>query len=195
METDRQDRLDAECVRAVLRGRVEAFDELVRRYQRQATTIAYRLLNQRDDAMEVVQEAFLKAFEKLSSLSRPGRFRPWFMRIVSNLALNRRRARSLRKMASLESFEDAQDHQAGLNLPDRRAPRPDQIASAKDLQEQITRRIEQLPEMQRQALLLFSIAKLPQNQVAEILGCSVEAVKWNVFMARKKLKDELAEYF
>ncbi len=54
--------------------------------------------------------------------------------------------------------------------------------------------IEELPEMQRQALVLFSIAELPQKEVASMLGCSVEAVKWHVFTARKKLKDKLKDY-
>jgi RNA polymerase sigma factor (sigma-70 family) len=58
----------------------------------------------------------------------------------------------------------------------------------------IAEALDRLPEMQREALVLFSMAKLPQRQVARMLGCSVEAVKWHVFTARKKLKDALREY-
>lgn len=174
-------------------GAAGAFDELVRRYQRQATSVAYRLLNNRDDAMEVTQDAFLRAFEKLPSLAQPERFGPWLMRIVNNLALNRRRARALRMTASLDASGD-DDARGGPNLPDRREPDPPTAASADELEGLLSKAIDELPERQRTALVLFSIEKMPQNEVAEILGCSVEAVKWHVFTARKKLKDRLKDY-
>lgn len=192
MVADRQDS-DGELVQAALRGEVAAFEVLVARYQRQATAVAYRLLNNRDDAMEVVQDALLRAFEKLGSLSHPERFRPWLMRIVSNLALNRRRSRALRRAGSLEEMAEAEDGR-GAALPDPSADMPSDIASARDLQRLIADAIGELPEMQREALLMFTTAKLPQKDIAEALGCSVEAVKWHVFTARKKLKEKLKDY-
>lgn len=194
MAADRGGGDDAELVGAVLRGQLSAFDVLVERYQRQATAVAYRLLNNRDDAMEVVQDAFLRAYEKLDSLSHPERFAGWFMRTVSNLALNRRRSRALRRGASLEELAEAGEGRGGLVPPDPRASSPEEVAAAGDLRRLIGEGIDELPEMQRQALVLFSIAKLPQKEVASLLGCSVEAVKWHVFTARKKLKDKLKDY-
>lgn len=184
---------DGELVRMARKGQLDAFDQLVGRYQRQATAVAYRLLNNMDDALEIVQDAFLNAYDKLESLSQAGRFGPWFLRIVSNLALNRRRARMLRKAASL----DADDEDQGISeayLADERQEGPEAAASAKDVQRLISEGLQDLPEMQRQALLLFSVENRPQKEVAEILGCSVEAVKWHVFTARKKLKDKLKDY-
>ena len=186
---------DAGCVRGALRGDLSAFDELVGRYQRQATAVAYRLLNSREDAMEVVQDAFLKAFDKLASLSRPERFAAWLMRIVSNLALNRRRARALRRTASLEQMAEADDGRGELNRPDPAAEQPDDAASAGELRGLLAEAIDELPDVQRQALVLFSIGEMPQKEVADILGCSVEAVKWHVFTARKKLKERFKDYF
>ncbi|MCK4601216.1 MAG: sigma-70 family RNA polymerase sigma factor [Phycisphaerae bacterium] len=186
---------DAALVRAARSGRLAAFDALVERYQRQATALAYRLLSNRDDAMEVTQEAFLKAFEKLDTLSRPKRFASWLFRIVSNLSLNRRRARALRKTASLDVPPHVDEGRAETNRPDTQAATPAEIVSAEELKDLIRREIDQLSEMQRLALVLFSIAKMPQGEVAEVLGCSVEVVKWHVFTARKKLKDRLKDYF
>jgi len=180
-------------VQAALRGDLGAFDRLVARFQRQATAVAYRLLNNRDDAMEVTQDAFLKAYEKLDSLSNPGQFGAWLMRIVSNLSLNRRRARALRRAVSLDrSVED--DERKEWNLPDLHSPSPADVASGKELKGKIADAVQQLPERQRQALVLFSIAELPQKEVARQLGCSVQAVKWHVFAARKKLKETLKDY-
>ncbi len=79
-------------------------------------------------------------------------------------------------------------------MPDPSAVTPEQAASARDVQRLIAEALAELPEMQRQALVLFSIEKLPQKEVAEVLGCSVETVKWHVFTARRKLKDTLRDY-
>ena len=80
------------------------------------------------------------------------------------------------------------------NLPDPAAVNPGQAASAKELSQRIDEAMSQLSEKQRQALVLFSVKKMPQKEVASILGLSVEAVKWHVFTARKKLKDLLQDY-
>lgn len=185
---------DGELVRATLRGELAAFEVLVGRYQARATGLAYRLLNHRDEAVEVTQDAFLKAYAKLDSLSHPERFGSWLLKIVSNLSLNLRRSRALRRSVSLEAPADGAEGRGEMNRPDRRAATPAELASAGELERVIQQAIEQLPEAQRVALVLFSIEQMPQRDVAEILGCSVEAVKWHVFTARKKLKDRLKDY-
>jgi len=184
----------AHLVRRARGGDLGAFDTLVGRFQRKAAAVAYRLLNNLDDAMEISQDAFLRAYEKLGTLSKPERFGPWLMRIVSNLALNRRRSRALRSTVSLDASGTRDEGRAEVNLPDARSHTPAEIASAGEMQERLARALEDLPQMQREALVLFSMGKMPQKQVAEMLGCSVEAVKWHVFTARKKLKEVLKEY-
>ncbi len=185
---------DARLVRAARKGDLAAFEQLVARYQRRAMAVSYRLLNNRDDAMETVQDALLNAYEKLDTLKQPKRFGSWLLRIVSNRSLNRRRSRALRRKASLDApTGDADDDRDGYVVPSD-DPGPDEEAAAGDLKVQIERAIDELPEMQRQALILFSIEKMPQKDVAEILGTSVQAVKWHVFTARKKLKDKLSDH-
>jgi RNA polymerase sigma-70 factor (ECF subfamily) len=191
---DWQPGADGELVRSTRRGDLGAFEALVGRYQRRATAVAYRLLNNREDAMDVVQDAFLKAYDRLDTLSKPGRFGPWLLRIVSNLALNFRRARALRKMDPLEAGSEGDGSGGRISRPDPHAPSPPQEASAKEMQGLLARAIEQLPDMQRQALVLFCIEKMPQKEIASMLGCSVEAVKWHVFTARKKLKERFSQY-
>lgn len=185
--------MDGELVRATRRGELVAFDRLVERHQRRAVAVAYRLLSNRDDAMDVVQDAFLKAYDRLATLSQPERFGAWVLRIVSNLSLNYRRSRALRKTEPLEAPEGELAHDA-MNRPDESAAPPPAEVSAEELRVRLDKAIGELPEMQRQALVLFSIEKLPQKEIAEMLGCSVEAVKWHVFTARKKLKDRFREY-
>src|SRR5438874_13245633 len=88
---------DGELVGKVLAGDRTSFDELIRRYQRQAVAVSYRLLGNSHDALEVTQDAFLKAFSSLATLQKPEAFAGWLMRIVSNLSLHSSRARKTRQ--------------------------------------------------------------------------------------------------
>src|SRR5688572_15427475 len=95
---------DGALVKQVLGGRRASFDELIRRYQRQAVAVSYRLLGSSHDALEVTQDAFLKAFSSLATLQKPEAFGGWLMRIVSNLSLNYRRSRKTRKQLPLDDL-------------------------------------------------------------------------------------------
>src|SRR5438132_14147890 len=95
---------DGQLVQQVLAGQRKGFDELVTRYQRQAVAVSFRLLGNTQDAMEVTQDAFLKAFTSLDSLQKPEAFGGWLMRIVSNLSLNYRRSRKLRQQLPLDDL-------------------------------------------------------------------------------------------
>src|SRR5438046_3113132 len=95
---------DGQLVRNTLAGQRQAFDQLIRRYQRQAVAVSYRLLGNSNDALEVTQDAFLKAFTSLSTLQKPDAFGGWLMRIVSNLSLNYRRSRKVRSQLPLDDL-------------------------------------------------------------------------------------------
>jgi RNA polymerase sigma-70 factor (ECF subfamily) len=144
--------------------------------------------------MEVTQDAFLKAFDKLETLTKPERFGSWLLRIVSNLSLNKRRRRALRRTASLDVTGDEDDTSRGEQQTDTREDLPDEITSGAEARDLLDRELAKLPEKQRRALVLFSMEKMPQKEVAKLLKISVEAVKWHVFTARKKLKERLREY-
>ncbi len=193
MVTEAHNDSDGPAARAAANGDLAAFEVLVERYQRRANAVAYRLLSNVDDAMEVVQDSFVKAFENLQSLSDPQRFGPWLMRIVANQALNRRRARAVRKTTSLDYQPDDSERAAPV-VADNRSVSPLEEVSAVELKAKIDDAIASLPEQQRQALVMFSIGKMPQKDVAKAMGCSAAAVKWHVFTARKKLKEILADY-
>lgn len=187
---------DAELVRQTLAGRPEAFDGLIERHQRTATAVAYRLVGNLHDALEVCQEAFVRACRGLESLEDQERFRSWLLRIVTNLSLNFRRDR--RVGPRRVSFEDCILNRgaAAERLADRRggAERPGEKLAAEELNEIVIAAMQELPDAQRTALVLFSLEQLPQKEVASIMRCSVEAVKWHVFQARKRLRERLAEY-
>ncbi|MFQ5423165.1 MAG: RNA polymerase sigma factor [Phycisphaerae bacterium] len=185
---------DADAVRRTLDGDLTAFDRLIEVHQRRAVAVAYRLLGNIDDAMDVCQDAFVRAFRSLATLADPARFGGWLMRIVSNRALNYRRDR--RRTVSLSTGNDdpGVDENTLADRPEHGSnPAEGRLLTA-ETEQAVSKAIEQLPDRQRLALVLFAIEGLPQKEVAEILECSVEVVKWSVFQARKTLKETLSEY-
>lgn len=188
---------DAErgLVRLAQAGDREAFMTLISRYQRQCGAIALRLLDNPHDTSDLLQDCFLRAFEQIGSLKDGARFGSWLMRIVTNRGLNYRRARSKRRLTSLDAPISGRDSKNDV-LSDVIAAghAPDFSAQSREFRAAIDRALRKLPRKQRAALVLFTIRELPQKQVAEILGCSVEAVKWYVFTARRELRRELAPF-
>lgn len=188
---------DGELVQGTLAGARRDFDKLVVRYQKQAVAVSYRLLGSTHDALEVVQDSFLKAYTSLDTLQRPEAFGGWFLRIVSNLSLNYRRSRKIRAQLPLDDL-------LGTRQPDGSPPTaatgetgnvdPLRAAAGKELGGRLMSALAELPEKQRLALVLFTIEQMPQKEVAAALECSVEAVKWHVFQGRKRLKELLKDY-
>ena len=179
---------DAELVRRTAAGEREAFDLLIRRYQRQAVAVAYRLLGNPQDALDVTQDAFVKGFTNIKTLQKPEAFAGWLMRIVSNLSLNYRRSRKSRLAMPMEDLIEDGD-------PDGKNPtEPGHLLQSREMGRGLQRAMEQIPEKQRVAITLFTIEGMSQKQVADTLDCSVEAVKWHVFQARKKRKELLKDY-
>jgi RNA polymerase sigma-70 factor (ECF subfamily) len=190
---------DGQLVRQTLSGNRKAYDELIRRYQRQAVAVSYRLLGNTNDALEVTQDAFLKSFTSLSTLQKPEAFGGWLMRIVSNLSLNYRRSRKTRQSVPLaevlgpQGSEQSDAHGGGSEWMARSGD-PVRGLEGRELGQKLMQALAQLPEKQRLAIVMFTIDEMPQKDVAEALECSVEAVKWHVFQGRKKLKELLKEH-
>jgi RNA polymerase sigma-70 factor (ECF subfamily) len=189
---------DGTLVRQVLAGKRDAFDTLVLRYQRQAVAVSFRLLGNSHDALEVTQDAMLKAFSSLASLEKPEAFGGWLMRIVSNLSLNYRRSRKLRQQLPLDDLlatpGPTQPESAGSSDATTRGDDPVRAMESKELGVLMQEALRQLPEKQRLAIVMFTIEQMPQKQVAEALECSVEAVKWHVFQGRKRLRELLKDH-
>jgi RNA polymerase sigma-70 factor (ECF subfamily) len=195
-DDDRSAPSDGEFVVKAAAGDRPAFDELVRRYQRQAVAVSYRLLGNSHDALEVTQDAFLKAYKSLSTLQKPEAFGGWLLRIVSNLSLNYRRSRKTRNQLPLDDLlgkaESGKTESTGSEWMARDGD-PVHDLQGRELGQKLQEALKQLPEKQRLAILMFTVDELPQKEVAEALNCSVEAIKWHVFQGRKKLRELLKD--
>jgi RNA polymerase sigma-70 factor (ECF subfamily) len=196
-DVDADSPTDGQLVVRANEGDRKAFDELIVRYQRQAVAVSYRLLNNSQDALEVTQDAFLKAFTSLSTLQKPEAFGGWLMRIVSNLSLNFRRGRKNKQQLPLDDLlgtsEPSTTTGGGSDWMTQSGD-PLHRLESEEMGRKLQEALNQLPEKQRLAIVMFTIEQMPQKQVAETLECSVEAVKWHVFQGRKKLKEMLKEH-
>jgi RNA polymerase sigma-70 factor (ECF subfamily) len=188
---------DGQLVTEVLAGDRRSFDKLIERYQRQAFAVSYRLLGNSHDALEVTQDAFLKAYTSLGSLQKGDAFGGWLMRIVSNLSLNFRRGRKSRPQLPLDDLMGPVEGKRGGGSGSEwmaRSGDPVHTLASREMGVKLKEALGLLPEKQRLAIIMFTIDEMPQKQVAKALDCSVEAVKWHVFQGRKKLREILKDY-
>ncbi len=171
-------------VKASQAGDRGSFDELVRTHQRRAMQLAVRMLGNEDEAAEVVQNGFVRAYLGISKLRQPERFEAWLLRIIANAAISQRKAAKQR--AEKKEIFARRDNKKALS------PMEKQIG--KELQQAIRLAMLKLSKKEVKAIALFGIEDLPQEKVAEIMGCSAGAVRWHVFRARQKLRVLLKEY-
>jgi RNA polymerase sigma-70 factor, ECF subfamily len=169
-------------VERVRRGDTAAFDTLVTRYMRRAFAVAYRLMGQKEDAEDLVQDAFLAALQRIDTFEAGRPFSPWFFRILVNRGLNARKARSLRRVDQVpESAASA-------------TPSPEREAERTELRDRLARAMEALPERQRVIVQLFELEGFGGPEIAEILEISDGTVRWHLHEARKTLRRALAPY-
>jgi RNA polymerase sigma-70 factor (ECF subfamily) len=185
-EVARENARDAALVERLKGGDPKALDELFRRHRDAAYGIAFRLVGSREDALDVVQEAFIHVMRGIQSFRGQSAFRTWLYRIVTHASLDYRRWRSLRTTESLDS-ESAAEPAAG---PSQRTPQEE--AADRDLREAIDMAFANISEKNRAALVLFAIEGMSYKEVADVLGISVGTVMSRIFNARQRLRELLA---
>jgi len=169
----------ARLVGLTLGGDTAAFEQIIRRYETRVLTLAIRLLGTRDDARDVAQEVFLRAFKYLHRLDPTRPLEPWLMRIAVNVCRDALRNRQRRRDTFVTTA-----HADPIDLG------PDPYADLAHKQERriLLRALETLPEKERLALLLRDVEGLPTSEVASMLGSSEVTVRSQVSRGRLKLK-------
>ena len=173
-----------EIIRSVLRGNVNDFEKLVTAYEKNVYSLALRMVGDPEDAADMTQETFIKAYRALSSFRGDSKFSSWLYRIASNVCLDFLRSRSRHPQVSLSTVDE--DDRATFELPDMRQNPEEQLMKKLGM-EAVRRGLEQLPEQQRQILVLRELGGLSYAELAQTLGLEEGTVKSRIFRARKRL--------
>ena len=176
---------EAAIVRKVLDGDVNAFETLVLEYEKNVYNIALRMTGNSEDAADMTQEAFIKAYNSLQSFRGDSKFSVWLYRIVSNVCLDFLRSRNRRPTVSL-SVEDDDGEDTQLDVADE-SQSPELLLDRKLTRESVRRGLDSLPPDYRQILLLREIQGLSYDEISQALGLEVGTVKSRIFRARKRL--------
>jgi RNA polymerase sigma-70 factor (ECF subfamily) len=184
---------EARLLAAAQRGELPAFNQLVLHYQGLAFNVAYRVTGDDELAADAVQDAFVKAYQRLAQY-RGGSFKAWLLRIVTNTCYDALRARKRRPTTPLETGEDEDDEsEYDARLIDG-GERPDAFVMRKELAAVIQVAIGQLPADQRTALVLADVEGLDYQEIADATGAALGTVKSRLSRARAKVRDLLLEH-
>lgn len=176
-------------VESVLGGDVNAFETLVLGYEKNVYNLALRMVKNPEDASDMAQEAFIRAYNSLASFRGESKFSVWLYRIVSNVCLDFLRSRSRHPTVSL-SVENDEGEETELDIPDE-SQSPEALLERRLTRDSVRRGLDALSEEYRQILLLREIQGLSYDEIAETLSMELGTVKSRIFRARKKLCDFL----
>lgn len=181
-------------VEAARGGDIGAFESLVRRYDRNVFRIAQHITQNREDAEDVVQDAFLKAYQNLKQFQGQSKFYTWLVRIAVNEALMRLRRRRPERMVSIDEDVKTEEDSIPREIADW-SPNPEQLYTQSELKDILGKTIQGLPPSFRTVFVLRDVEGLSTEETASALELSVPAVKSRLLRARLQLRERLNRYF
>jgi RNA polymerase sigma-70 factor (ECF subfamily) len=170
-----------QLVRQAQRGDPQAFASLIDRYERAALATAYGVLGDASSSADVVQDAFLRAWQRLHELRRPSQFAGWLLRMVRNLAID-----------SLRRQWDSRVVEASQHVRDPR-PNPLEVVEYDETRRRVDRALAQLDELSRSAVVLRYYESMSSREIGEVLSLSPSAVDMRLSRARARLHELLRE--
>jgi RNA polymerase sigma factor (sigma-70 family) len=184
---------EQELVLRSKRGDLEAYDELVKRFQERIYATVYHMTANHEDANDLAQEAFIKAFQAIKTFKGGSSFYTWVYRIAVNKTINFLKQRKNRTQMSLNDLDFNAEHDPDLvALISDKTPRRD--AALTELQEKLNAAMQKLSEHHRLVVTLHDVQGLSHEEIADIMGCNVGTVRSRLFYARQQLQAQLADY-
>jgi len=169
------------------RGDQEALKEIFDKYHKKVYSIAYGVVRQREEALDIVQEVFIKLFRSIKDFRGRSQFYTYLYRMVMNTAIDHTRKAGKQFVSSLDeegSFEPADEPEKG----------PEKILLQKELEEKVKLAMNELPAEQRAALVFRDVEGLSYQEMAEAMGCSIGTVMSRLHYGRKKMQELLKDY-
>ena len=184
---------DAELLRAVLDGDPAAYRGLVEKYQGRVYAMVFGMVRNREDARDITQEAFVKAYRNLKSFRLESSFYTWLYRIAMNLAIDHTRKKKRQGTTSFDEAVAARDEDGGI-AEVHHGDSPRKALERKQLYAVIMEALDQLPEEQKQIILLREVQGLAYKEIADVMEIPEGTVMSRLYYARKKLQKLLAEH-
>jgi RNA polymerase sigma-70 factor (ECF subfamily) len=178
-------RTDEELVEACLGGEASAFDVLVGRWEKKIKGAIYRFVGSEDEAKDLCQEAFLKAYRSLGSFKQEARFSSWLYQIALNLCRDRSRRRRGRTMVSLDEMQDG-----GLAMPER-GPSALDLLHESDVSRMVAQAVSSLADEQREVIVLKEYQGLTFLEIAQVLDLPISTVKTRLYRGLEQLRSRL----
>jgi len=180
---------DQQLVERVQQGDKHAFDLLVGKYQQRILNLVGRFVRNPNDAMDVTQEAFLKAYRALPKFRGDSAFYTWMYRIAVNTAKNYLAVQSRRPMEADQDYDEIEQIDSSGVL--REQATPEHMLLRDEIQDTVIRTIEELPEDLRTAIMLREIEGLSYEDIAEAMECPIGTVRSRIFRAREAIDKQL----
>src|SRR5215475_3583101 len=189
-----EDTSELALVQAAKKGDLEAFEQLIKRYDRNVFRIAQHITHNEEDAQDVVQDAFIKAYQNLEQFQGNSKFYTWLVRIAVNEALMKLRRRKTSKTVSLDEDVETEEGSMPREVADW-GPNPEQLYGQSELGDIRQKTIQGLPQSFRTVFVLRDIEGLSTEETAEMLNLSFPAVKSRLLRARLQLRERLNRFF
>ncbi|HEY5232386.1 MAG TPA: sigma-70 family RNA polymerase sigma factor [Verrucomicrobiae bacterium] len=184
---------ESELVRRARRGDLQAYDDLVKRYQERIYATIYHMTSNHEDANDLAQESFIKAFQALKSFKGGSTFYTWLYRIAVNKTINFLKQRKNRTHMSLNDIDFNAEHDPDLMaLISENTPR--RAAGLTELQKKLNEALLKLSEPHRLVIVLHDVQGQSHDEIAEIMDCNIGTVRSRLFYARQQMQAELADY-
>ena len=184
---------DLVIVRKIQAGDVDAFDSLIFKYRERVYSVIYNLTSNREDASDLTQETFIKAFQSINRFKGKSSFFTWLYRIALNTSLTHLRKNKLRRFFSFEKMVE-EDHTEGFIENLRTESDSDKAALMTELQERLNDAFQKLSVKHRTVITLFEIDGLSHKEIADIVGTSIGTVRSRLHYAKQFLQGELKDY-
>jgi len=184
---------EEELVRRAKHKDLQAYDDLMRRYQERIYATIYHMTANHEDTNDLAQETFIKAFQALKSFKGGSSFYTWIYRIAVNKTLNFLKQKRRRVHMSLNDLDFNAEHDPGLvALISENTPRRDMNLA--ELQEKLNEAMQKLSEVHRLAVTLHDVQGVPHGEIARIMDCNIGTVRSRLFYARQQLQAYLSDY-
>src|SRR3954454_8246022 len=180
-------------VKRARQGDLAAYDDLVRRYQERIYATVYHMTSNHEDANDLAQEAFIKAFHALKSFKGGSSFYTWVYRIAVNKTINFLKQRKNKSQMSLDDIDfNAEHHPDLVALISEKTPRRE--INLAELQEKLNEAMQKLSEPHRLVVTLHDVQGLSHEEIAKIMECNIGTVRSRLFYARQQLQAHLSDY-